>query len=245
MNYMSRAAASGGLPRPSEEVGYLIYCPTMEELDDTCMKELDPENDFEKDDKLHLQTVIALSRVKDEFATIRQSMTSIAGELHLERASSSYQGHHEANRVSTAGSELQSHAACETKYLPQSSSAGLQHAVGFDGMHVAEDGVTNTDSQSSSSQYLGRNRVGPSAHYLGSSMENRSSSFQHMGRNMVGQILSHHHMAHLQGLPCSKHSQVIRKNAQRRGGNMVNPPTSAQYPTSNPVSPPTSAHFFL
>lgn len=28
-----------GEPRPSEEVGYLIYCPTEEELEDRCMDE--------------------------------------------------------------------------------------------------------------------------------------------------------------------------------------------------------------
>ncbi|XP_063964703.1 uncharacterized protein LOC129275003 [Lytechinus pictus] len=185
MNYISRAAASAaGLPRPSEEVGYLIYCPTMEELEDTCMKELDPENDFEKDDKLHLQTIIARSRVKDEFATIRQSMTSIAGELHLEGASSSDQGHHEANRVLRAEGCINA-----VRPSPQHLSSDI---LNQNSSHLGDSTKVST---SSSSQQLGSNIVNhsSSSQHGGSINGVRpSSSPQHLSSNIVNHLNSSH-----------------------------------------------------
>lgn len=62
MDFTTRAAM--GEPRPSEEVGYLIYCPTVEELEDRCMEEdfkadirCELGDDFMKDANLDKQKV--------------------------------------------------------------------------------------------------------------------------------------------------------------------------------------------
>nr|XP_054767743.1 uncharacterized protein LOC129275003 isoform X3 [Lytechinus pictus] len=238
MNYTSRAAASAGLPRPSEEVGYLIYCPTMEELEDTCMKELDPENDFEKDDKLHLQTIIARSRVQDEFATKRQSMTSIAGELHLEGASSSDQGHHEANRVLRA-------EGCINAVRPSSSPQHLSsNMVNRNSSHLAWDS-TNV-SPSSSSQQLGSNIVNhlSSSQHGGSTNGVRpSSSPQHLGSNIVNHVNSSH-LGDSTKVSTSSSSQQLGSNivnhssSSQHGGsiNGVRPSSSPQHLSNNMVN---------
>ncbi|XP_030846195.1 zinc finger protein OZF [Strongylocentrotus purpuratus] len=125
--------ATMGEPRPSEEVGYLIYCPTEEELEDRCMEE-----DFEAD-------------IRYGNANIRQESMMLSQELPSERVSTGVGSYHETNHtqavemtlphfLSKDGSEPQFDAPHSKSFMSadQPRSGEVRPQVGFEGLHVAE-----------------------------------------------------------------------------------------------------------